>query len=55
MKRARTIDSQGEFRTHLHQLARLSATIGTRHPDPDRDIWAETVAATGINPDNDSD
>jgi hypothetical protein len=41
-----------QFRRDLQTLARLSATIHpTRHPDPHRDIWAETVAATGFDPD----
>jgi hypothetical protein len=48
-----TIDSHRTFRADLHKLARASAIIHPeRHPDPDRDIWAETIAATGINPDD---
>jgi hypothetical protein len=34
-------------------LADLLIGHQSQHPDPNRDIWAETIAATGYNPDHD--
>jgi hypothetical protein len=43
--------SQKKFQFDMGYLNRMSDTIGDTPPGPDRDIWAETIAATGYNPD----